>query len=498
MKKFKKALALSLALAMGLSLVACGGSSDTTDTSSDDSAATTTESAAADDTEEATTEEAAADDTEEAATEEAASTSTANISNDGTTLNVWAWNTEFISRLADYYPGFEYNDPDDVTAGGKIGDVNVVFTITPSDDNAYQNALDAALLAQADADADSKIDIFACEIDYAKKYVEQTDYVLDVKNDLGLTDDELSTQFQYTKDVMTAADGTLRGVSWQACSSGMIYRRDIAEEVLGVSEPDDVQALVSDWDAYKTVAQQLADAGYYSSSVFDTFRIFQMNAGSAFVVDDKLNLDSKITEWVELSKEMVDAGTATTAALWGDEWATGELSDGKAFAYFGPAWFFNFCLQADTEGSVAYDGNWGFCEGPESFSWGGTWICGVNGTDNADLVADIMRVLSTDYDTMKQIAVDNSECVNNVNVLNDLGASDEGNVALLGGQNPWSTLASAAENIDLSSNLSAYDQGCVETFQNKMKEYLDGTTDYDSAYAAYVSEVLEKYPNLSE
>ena len=42
----------------------------------------------------------------------------------------------------------------------KIGDVDVVWNITPSDDNAYQNNLDAALLNQQDAPADDKIDIF--------------------------------------------------------------------------------------------------------------------------------------------------------------------------------------------------------------------------------------------------------------------------------------------------------------------------------------------------
>ena len=42
---------------------------------------------------------------------------------------------------------------------GKIGDVDVVWNITPSDDNAYQNNLDAALLNQQDAPADDKIDI---------------------------------------------------------------------------------------------------------------------------------------------------------------------------------------------------------------------------------------------------------------------------------------------------------------------------------------------------
>lgn len=42
----------------------------------------------------------------------------------------------------------------------------LIWNITPNDDNAYQNNLDATLLNQADAPADDKIDLFLVEADY--------------------------------------------------------------------------------------------------------------------------------------------------------------------------------------------------------------------------------------------------------------------------------------------------------------------------------------------
>ena len=56
----------------------------------------------------------------------------------------------FKSRLTDHYPG--YTEVDATT--GTIGDVTVKWNITPNDDNAYQNNLDATLLKQADAGQD--------------------------------------------------------------------------------------------------------------------------------------------------------------------------------------------------------------------------------------------------------------------------------------------------------------------------------------------------------
>ncbi|MDD5851076.1 MAG: hypothetical protein PUC87_02845, partial [Galactobacillus timonensis] len=49
---------------------------------------------------------------------------------EGSVLNIQAWNEEFKSRMEDHYPG--YQKVDDTT--GKIGDVTVKWTITPSDD----------------------------------------------------------------------------------------------------------------------------------------------------------------------------------------------------------------------------------------------------------------------------------------------------------------------------------------------------------------------------
>ncbi len=54
-----------------------------------------------------------------------------------------------------------------------------------------------------------------------------------------------------------------------------------------------------------------------------------------------------------------------------------------------------------------------------------------------------------------------------------------------------------AEKIDLS-NLSAYDQGCNESFQNAMKNYFEGTATYEEALDLFYTSVMEKYPELTK
>ena len=470
MKGFKKkALAVMMAAAMVVPMVACGGGDDTatTDTTTDTATEETTE---------------AEDTTEEEASE-------SKIPAGAHILNIYAWNEEFKSRLTDHYKGYEELSATE----GKIGDTYVKWNITPSDDNAYQNNLDDTLLKQADAADDDKIDMFLVEADYALKYVD-TDATMSMK-DLGITDEDLADQYTYTQKIVTDSNGNLKGSSWQACSAGLIYNREAAKEILGSDDPETVQAAVADWDKYAETAKKVAAAGYTMCSVNDTYRVYSNNVSGKWVQDDKIVIDKNMEKWIDDSKALVDAKAEDTDDLWGDDWAKGKRPDGKVFCYFGPAWFFNFCLDADDSETIAANGGWGFCEGPQSYYWGGTWICAATGTDDADLVKDIILTMTTDKDVLKEIATADSDCVNSKSVLADLASSDEGNIALLGGQNPYKQLAAGAEKIDLS-NLSKYDQGCNEELQAAMKAYFEGNSTKEDAIKAFQTAVIEKYPNL--
>jgi hypothetical protein len=408
----------------------------------------------------------------------------------GKVLNIYGWNEEFKSRLTDHYPGYTEVD----ATHGKIGDVDVVWNITPSTDNAYQNNLDEALLAQESASADDKVDLFLVEADYALKYVD-TDYAMALK-DLGITDADLADQYKYTQDIVTDSNGNLKGASWQACSAGLIYNREAAKEVLGTDDPTEVQAAVADWSKYSETAKKVAEAGYTMCSVNDTYRVYSNNVSGKWVQDGKVVIDKNIDKWVEDSKALVDAKAEDTDDLWGDDWGKGKRPEGKVFCYFGPAWFFNFSLDAADEGTIANKGGWGFCEGPQSYYWGGTWICAATGTDNANLVKDIILTMTTDKAVLKDIAQKDSDCVNSKTVLAELAADESGNLDILGGQNPYEQLAAGAEGIDLS-NLSAYDQGCNEEFQKAMKNYFLGKATKDEALDMFKKAVHEKYPDVS-
>ena len=484
MKKRTLSLILATAMVAG-SLVGCGGSTSASSSSAP------AEAPAAEAEAEAPAAEAPAAEAEAAPAADGASI-----------VNIYCWNNEFPNRMMDHYPGFEANDPADSTKGGKIGDTVINFVVTDNKDNMYQNKLDEALSAQAGAADKDKVDIFLIEADYAMKYTDPEVNVAMPLDELGITDADLSKQFQYTKDVVTDADGKIRGSSWQACSGGLIFNREIAKQVLGSDDLETVQAAVADWDAFNATAQKMKDAGYkIIATANDTFRVYSNNVSGKWVQDGKIVVDDNVKKWADDSKALVDAGMTTTNDMWSDDWSKGFQAPGDVFCYFGPAWLINFSMGADPskedDGSIAHAGGWGLVNGPQGFYWGGTWICAAQGTDNPDVVKDIILNMTTNDDIMKDIAVKDSDCVNNKDVLTALATDETFGNAILGGQNPYQMLSDGAEKIDLS-NLSEYDQACVEEYQNAMKNFFDGNATYDEALAQFMKAVGEKHPELAQ
>ena len=189
-----------------------------------------------------------------------------------------------------------------------------------------------------------------------------------------------------------------------------------------------------------------------------------------------------------------------THELWGSDWSEGFMKSGNVFAYFGPAWFIDFSMGykdgVALDGSVVKDGGWALTTGPQSFYWGGTWICGANGTDNKSLVKDIIEKMTTDESVLKDIVSKDNDYANNSKLMDSLKDDKSFGDKALGGQNPIPIFSAGVGSIDMS-NVSSYDQTCAEEFQAAMKDYFDGNTkDYDTALQTFIDKVKTKHPEI--
>lgn len=478
MKKFKRFIAITLIFVMTLSMIACTSP---------------------------TAEEP--EQPEEPAEETPATEAPEPEVKEGKVLNIWGWNNEFQGLFNNYFEG----------KGLVPEGVEVKFTIVPNKDNAYQNALDEALLNQEKAPDDEKIDLFLVEADYALKYVD-TDYTLDIIKDVGLTADDISGQYKYTQEIVTDSKGAIKGTSWQATPGLFAYRRSIAKDVLGTDDPEAVQEALSTWDKFYEVAEKAHAKGYKMLSGFDdSYRTFSNNVSAPWVDENNtIIIDDNIYKWIEQTKAFTDNGYNNKTSLWDDQWAADQGPAGKVFGFFYSTWGINFTLlgnaletplpegvsatgdpeayRAATEGNGIF-GDYAVCYGPQNYYWGGSWLCAAAGSDNIELVREIMKTMTCDKETLTTITKDTQDFTNNIEAMEALAADDSFASAFLGGQNHIKLFLGSAKGIDMS-NISPYDQGMNEEIQTAFRDYFNGTVDYDTALNNFYTAVIEKYPEL--
>ena len=446
----KKAIALLLALVMILSLAACGSKAETPTAATQAAAPAETQGPS-----------------EEAPAEE------------GKVFNIYAWNEEFKGFFEKYY-----TVPEGVT---------VNWIINPSDGGVYQDKLDEALLNQANVPDDEKIDMFLAEADYILKYTD-SEFTQDVTA-LGVTD--FSNTYAYTVQAASDSNGVVKGVSFQCCPSALIYRRSIAEAVLGTSEPDEVQELLNSWDKFNAVAADAAALGYYmTSSEAETFRVFSNN-GETPLVDENGNvvLNDAIRAWQAQAKEFSDKGYTLTCDIWSDECTAQMFAEGKTMCYFGPAWYFNFCMGNAQDPEKGCPGDWAICEGPQAHFWGGTWLLAATGSDNPTMIADIMNTFINDEEVCSALIANEAQFTNNQAVNARFAEDPNYGNAFLGGQNDVAVFVELAKNIRFE-NKTIYDQLLTEGLQQYWREYCDGAVTEDEAMANYYKYINEKYPEL--
>lgn len=428
---------------------------------------------------------------------------------EGKVFNIYCWNEEFKGYCETYYFGTKpLYDPDNSVAnsGRETGDevyyeatkgvpegMTINWIINPSSDGIYQDKLDQALLSQAKAKPDQKVDLFLAEADYILKYVD-SDYTADVTK-MGVTD--FSNAYQYTVDACTSKDGVIKGVSFQCCPSAVIYRRSIAKDVLGTDDPDKVQEALSTWEKFDEVAAKAKEKDYYMvASYATTYRAFSNHVTSPWVDENhNLHIDKNIEAWIDQTDKYVENGYCLTSGIWDEETTSQMFAKGRSMCFFGPAWYFQFSMGNAQDPDKGCFGDWAICKGPMAHFWGGTWLLAAEGTDNPTLAADIMNSFINDKDICAGLVADQGQFSNNKAVNEQFATNPDYGVDFLGGQNATAVFCDLANDIKME-NVTMYDQLCAEGIQNRLQEYWKGEVSKEDAMFNFYIFLNEKYPSI--
>ena len=473
MKKFKKALALSMTLAMGLSMVACGSDSTSTTGTADTAApAATTEApkTEADKTEAEKT---------EAKTDAPADAKVVKSVDGKLTLDITGWDAS--KKI------YGYSWDDDFKKK-----MDIVLENHPELNEFYEGIVEGTKsddLTQTEAafTSDKYPSLIPADIGSAKYWIEDDSKTLDLKS-IGFTDDMLADTYQYAKDFGTY-NGQLKAVTWQSTAGSVFYNRAIAKDVWGTDDPAEIQNKIKDWDSFFAAAEELKAKGYKIVSGPKDVYYAIINAHTDKWVEvaadgsETFKPDATITQYIETAKKLADGKYTNMTEMWDGGWAGSMADGGDVFCYFACPWMIGVF-----QGNGATNGSWGACVGPQAYYWGGTYVSVGKDTPNKELCAFLLYELACDADVMVQITNKTGDAVSSAAANDRLVnggeiAADNNGVAFLGGQNPYGTWADAAKGIQ---------QGAV-TYQDKNYEAFisDAANGYIAGTYKSVDECLQ-------
>lgn len=398
------------------------------------------------------------------------------------TLNMWSFSDEFksshfIEKFNEVYPNIE-----------------VKLTVIPTDNNAYSTKLSSVL-----ASGSGVPDVFTAEVENVNKYV-NTDYFENLSNAPYNAEDIAKNLAQYTVDLgRNGQDNSIRALSWQATPGGLFYKRSLAKQYFGTDDPEEISKKFASWDSLIAAGKELNEKSGGTVKLLPNFsEMFVIARGSrsrGWVENDKLVIDDKITQYIDIAKEIRDENLDAKFNSWSAPWAAsmaGAVDGTNVFCYALPTWGLPFVIASNAKET---SGDWGLAKAPASYYNGGTWLGMYSKSKNKELAWQFIKFMhSKEFQTwdMKE----NGDFSSMTEVSTQFANSDEGKNAFAGGQNIAKTYNDIVPDIN-GKVITKYDETINAKFQNALETYINGEKTKEEFLQQFKSDVKTAFPDIN-
>lgn len=325
----------------------------------------------------------------------------------------------------------------------------------------------------------------------------------------------------YTWKVGQDSEGIQRAISYQITPAGIYYRRDIAKEVFGTDDPEEVGKLFKDYTTILDTAEQLKAAGYriFSSDA----EINYFSGDSAWVIDGVLNVDQARFDFMDLCVELYQKDLTAYANQWSTPWyqamagevpiltadiqnyaddsvnvwdaeSFSEVTEGMdkttVFAFGLPSW--GVLTMRDNVKDTS--GLWGVCAGPSYGFGGGTYIGISSQSQRKDTAWEFVKFCTLNEDTANWwIEFSQGDTVSLIPVLEQ--HKDDEN-AVYGGEKLYAFWLEQAEGIDYSK-VTRYDKAIGDAWGNAISGIKTGEKTKEEALTEFYDMIESTYPDIT-
>lgn len=308
--------------------------------------------------------------------------------------------------------------------------------------------------------------------------------------------------FPYTLDIGKNSSGKQVAISYQAAPGAVYYRSDLLQKYLGIA-PDDqtaAQEAFSSWSAVEKTAETIKEKSGGKAYLFSSLQDMYMPAiggrTEGWVKGNKLQIDPSLITNLNMMKTFVQQGLTQNTVGQNSDWFSG-MSSNNVVAYSLPSWGLFYWLQDYAKGTA---GSWRVIQGPQSYSWGGTWFGAVKGTKDEANAAKLAIYWSTNKKFQTWQATANADFVDTQSVDKTVGDNFDGSKIKenpLGTQNPYPIFSKAATKIN-GKIITKYDQNIQNLWINDViNTYCNGKESEAKAIATFKADVKSAYPSIT-
>lgn len=347
-------------------------------------------------------------------------------------------------------------------------------------------------------------DMFTSRTQFVKAMVNSDQYYMDLSAE-PFNAGEWTDQIEdYVVGVGTDTNGALRALSWQCPVGGIFYRRSMAKEYFGTDDPEEISELFSSYDsmldAARTVKEKSNGEVYFMADAAQDLNFLTTTAAGGYLIDNTLNTNEAIVDYMELTKTMYDEGLC--AKLFKDDTTSqAMMAEDKIFAVAKPTWGLNYnIMPAVPEQS----GDWALASGPAPYTAGGTYIGISATTEHPEECYLFLKFIMTNEEFVYDYATEFGDYVSNKAIQEKVGSMNEEEAAdldldifrFLNGQNAYAYWNAELEKGVDSSTFTPYDEAFQNYLQSTTHAYASGTITLEEALEQYKSDCKNFAPSI--
>lgn len=185
---------------------------------------------------------------------------------------------------------------------------------------------------------------------------------------------QLSGVYEYLHPRLMNSKGNVCGIEQSLSPAGLAYRRDLAKLYLGTDDPEELEALLPDWETFiekgKEVYEKSGGQVYMWSGLGDVRQFLQEQVELPWADGTAIDVETVFGRTMRLICRFRDEHIANNLVAWTPAWYDAIDEDNRIFSPCA-TWSVNSIRRNDPEGEEL--GRWGLMSAPEgNVNWGGT------------------------------------------------------------------------------------------------------------------------------